>query len=52
VWRGKTGVSRDSHLISYDDEHFLVKEELTHYGAKKVILKNKATGKIIERTLN
>ena len=51
IWRGKTGVSKDSHLIEYDSEHYLVKEEITHYGAKKLILKNKGTGKIIERVL-
>ena len=51
VWRGKTGVHTDSHLESYDDKHYLVKEELTHYGARKVILKHKTTGKIVERTL-
>lgn len=51
IWRGKTGVSKDSHLQSYDDDHYLVKEEVTHYGAKKVILKNKKSGKIIEKTL-
>ncbi|MBS1680753.1 MAG: Gfo/Idh/MocA family oxidoreductase [Bacteroidetes bacterium] len=49
IWRGKTGVSKDSHLQTYDAEHYLVKEEVTHYGAKKVILKNKKSGKIIER---
>ncbi|MBD0298197.1 MAG: gfo/Idh/MocA family oxidoreductase, partial [Flavisolibacter sp.] len=48
-WRGKEGVSKDSHLIEYDAEHYLVKDEMTHYGARKVILKNKNTGKIIER---
>jgi len=51
VWRGKTGVHKDSHMELYDEEHYLVKEELTHYGAKKVILKNRSTGKIVERTL-
>jgi predicted dehydrogenase len=51
IWRGKTGVSKDSHLVEYDADHYLVKEEMTHYGAKKVILKNKETGKISERTL-
>lgn len=51
VWRGKTGVSKDSHLQEYDTEHYLVKEEVTHYGAKKVILKNKNTGKISEKVL-
>lgn len=49
IWRGRVGVSKDSHLQSYDNDHYLVKEEVTHYGAKKVILKNKKTGKIIER---
>lgn len=49
VWRGKTGVTKDSHLVEYDAEHYLVKEEVTHYGAKKIILKNKKTGKIFER---
>ena len=51
IWRGKTGVSKDSHLTEYDGENYLVKEEMTHYGAKKVILKNKATGKISEKVI-
>lgn len=52
VWRGKTGVSKDSHLQEYDADHYLVKEEVTHYGAKKLILKNKKTGKISEQVVN
>jgi predicted dehydrogenase len=52
IWRGRTGVSKDSHLQSYDNDHYLVKEEVTHYGAKKVILKNKKTGKISEKVLS
>ncbi len=28
-----------------------LKEEVTHYGAKKIILKNKQTGKISEKVL-
>ena len=51
IWRGRTGVSKDSHITEYDSEHYLVKEELTHYGAKKVILKNKKDGKITEKIL-
>jgi predicted dehydrogenase len=51
IWRGLIGVSKDSHLTEYDAEHYLVKEELTHYGAQKLILKNKKTGKISEKTL-
>ena len=52
IWRGRAGVSKDSHLTEYDAEHYLVKEEVTHYGAKKVILKHKTTGKISEQTVN
>ncbi|HEY8971138.1 MAG TPA: Gfo/Idh/MocA family oxidoreductase [Puia sp.] len=52
IWRGRTGISKDSHLTEYDADHYLVKEEVTHYGAKKVILKNKTTGKISEQTIN
>jgi predicted dehydrogenase len=48
VWRGREGVTKDSHLIEYDKDHYLVKEEMTHYGAKKLILKVKKSGKIIE----
>jgi predicted dehydrogenase len=51
VWRGREGVGKDSHLVEYDGKHYLVKEEITHYGAKKVILKNKETGKIVEKVL-
>jgi predicted dehydrogenase len=51
VWRGRTGVGKDSHLTEYDPDHYFVKEEVTHYGAKKVILKNKASGKFIEKVL-
>lgn len=50
IWRGRTGVSKDSHLQEYDAEHYLVKEEVTHYGAKKIILKNKTTGKLSQIT--
>jgi predicted dehydrogenase len=50
VWRGRENVTKDDHQTEYDAEHYLIKEEMTHYGAKKLILKNKNTGKFIERT--
>ena len=49
IWRGKEDVTKHSHLVEYDADHYLVKEEVTHYGAKKLILKNKQSGKIIEK---
>jgi len=51
IWRGRDGVSKDSHLTDYDADHYLIKEEITHYGAKKLILKNKQTNKIIQKIL-
>ncbi|MEP6615351.1 MAG: Gfo/Idh/MocA family oxidoreductase [Ginsengibacter sp.] len=51
IWRGKVGFTKDSHLVEYDNEHYLIKEEMTHYGAKKLILKNKKSGKIFEKLL-
>ncbi|MDR3713785.1 MAG: Gfo/Idh/MocA family oxidoreductase [Puia sp.] len=51
IWRGKAGVNKDSHLTEYDADHYLVKEEMTHYGSRKIILKKKTTGKISERVI-
>jgi predicted dehydrogenase len=52
IWRGRIGVTKDSHLVEYDAENYLIKEEMTHYGAKKVILKNKNSGLITEKVLS
>jgi len=52
IWRGQSGLTKESHLVEYDADHYLVKEEMTHYGVKKLILKNKATGKISEQIIN
>lgn len=51
IWRGKEGFTREDELLDYDVDHYLIKEEITHYGAKKLILKNKTSGKIIEKVL-
>jgi predicted dehydrogenase len=52
IWRGQEGLTKESHLVDYDADHYLVKEEMTHYGAKKLILKHKTTGKISEQIIN
>ena len=52
VWRGKEGITKDSHLVEFDADNYLIKEEVTHYGAKKLILKNKKTGQISEKILS
>ncbi len=51
IWRGKEGYTKDDHLTKYDEEHYLIKEETTHYGAKKLILKNRQSGKISEKII-
>jgi predicted dehydrogenase len=51
IWHGQTGLSKPSNLIEYDADHYLIKEEMTHYGAKKLIIKNKKTGIISEKLL-
>ena len=51
IWRGRTGLSKESHLVEFDKDNYLVKEEMTHFGAKKLILKSKKDGKIFERVL-
>jgi predicted dehydrogenase len=48
-WRGQDGQVQEEWLTSFDDDHWLIKEEVTHYGARKLILKEKSTGRIFER---
>jgi predicted dehydrogenase len=51
IWRGQSGLTKESHLTEHDADHWLIKEEMTHFGAKKLILKNKTTGKITEQLI-
>lgn len=48
IWRGQTGLTKPVTLTPYDDQHYLIKEERTHFGSTKLILKEKQSGKIIE----
>ena len=51
VWRGQEGLTKQNTLVEYDADHYLIKEEITHDGRHKLILKNKLTGKISERDI-
>ena len=51
TWRGRTDVTKASNLTEYDADHYLIKEEVLHYGARKLILKNKLSGKISEQII-
>nr|WP_295866920.1 Gfo/Idh/MocA family oxidoreductase [uncultured Chitinophaga sp.] len=50
IWRGLEGVAKGASLVDYDEHHYLIKEEKTHFGSTKLILKEKQSGKIIEVT--
>lgn len=49
VWRGQEGLTKQNTLVEYDADHYLIKQEMTHDGRNKIILKDKKTGKITER---
>jgi len=51
VWRGQAESSAKVELSDYDAEHILIKEEKMPDGHTKMILKNKATGRISQRTI-
>ena len=51
IWRGRTGVTKDSNLVSYDNDHYLVKEEMTHGILFFERVKEKKSGKVVERIL-
>lgn len=52
IWRGQEGLSKESHLNEYDADHYLIKEEMTHDGRRVVVLKEKTSGKFVEKQLN
>ena len=49
VWRGREDVPKITQLTDYDEQYYLVKEEKMPDGSKKLILKDKKTGKIIQQ---
>jgi len=49
LWRGQEGLTKPSNYTDYDADHYLIKQEITHDGRNKLILKEKASGKIVER---
>jgi hypothetical protein len=48
-WRGRDDVDSTSHLVSYDEEFYLIKEEVLPDGERKLILKDRKSGNIIQR---
>ncbi len=48
-WRGNQEQEEDKNWISYDDDHYLIKEETLPNGDRKLILKHKTTGKVSQK---
>ncbi len=48
-WRGDTGSSAEGVLRDYDADHYLIKEETMPDGRVKFILKEKRSGKVIQK---
>lgn len=48
VWRGLIGLSKPSVYQEYDQQHWFIKEEVLPNGDKKVIVKKKDSGEIVE----
>lgn len=51
VWRGREEAEAQRQYPEYDPDHYLIKEELLPDGRKKLILKQKSTGQILQRVL-
>lgn len=49
-WRGDDSDAGSKEIVSYDNDHYLIKEEILPNGDVKLILKHKATGEIIQKT--
>ncbi len=51
-WRGlPEGAESTAVLEDYDDQHYLIKEEILPGGKKKIILKDKTSGRISEHSV-
>jgi predicted dehydrogenase len=48
-WRGIAEKKAEKQIVSYDENYFLIKEEVLTSGEKKFIVKNKKTGSIEKR---
>ncbi|MDX1617492.1 MAG: Gfo/Idh/MocA family oxidoreductase [Balneolaceae bacterium] len=51
IWRGQEDAPGVESFEEYDDRHYLIKEERLPDGRLKVILKEKSSGKIVDRIL-
>jgi hypothetical protein len=51
IWRGREAVENVASVRDYDSDHVLLKEERMRDGTTKIILRNKNTGQVSQRTV-
>lgn len=51
-WRGLEDIDNEAALKDYDDQHYLIKEEIMPDGQTKLILKEKESGRITQRIMS
>lgn len=51
-WRGKEGLHSGVDQVNYDEKHFLIKKEKMPDGKTKLMLKEKLTGKIVQKVIS
>jgi hypothetical protein len=52
VWRGSAEAGKKIGPSEFDANHWLIKEEKMPDGQTKVILKEKSSGKIVQKVIN
>jgi predicted dehydrogenase len=52
VWRGTEAADKEQHFKEYDYQYYLIKEELLPDGRKKLLLKEKSGGQVVQRVLD
>jgi predicted dehydrogenase len=48
-WRGSTNTQIAADFASFDEQYYLIKEEILPHGERKLILKDKVSGEVIVR---
>lgn len=51
IWKGKEDIEKQAQYKEYDQNHYLIKEELLPDGRKKLILKEKSGGNVVQRVI-
>lgn len=49
-WRGDNAIAEKEKQVSFNEEYYLIKEEVLPNGDMKLILKNKISGEVVQQT--